>query len=77
MKQSSVYLTGLLVALAVVNSASFAQSSVDFGKNEYAASCASCHGVSAKGDGPVSKHLTKAPSDLTTVGCFRPSMHGK
>lgn len=67
MKQSTASLPGLLVALAVVSSTSFAQTSVDFGRNEYMASCASCHGVSAKGDGAMRPHLTKAPTDLTIM----------
>jgi mono/diheme cytochrome c family protein len=28
--------------------------------------CASCHGTSGRGDGPVAAHLRKAPPDLTT-----------
>lgn len=38
----------------------------DFGKYEYQAKCASCHGLSGKGDGPAAKALKKAPPDLTT-----------
>jgi mono/diheme cytochrome c family protein len=38
----------------------------DLGKYEYQAKCASCHGVSGKGDGPAAKALKKAPPDLTT-----------
>lgn len=49
MNQSSVFISA--AALVAVSSTSFAQSSLDFGKNEYMASCASCHGTSAKGDG--------------------------
>jgi mono/diheme cytochrome c family protein len=67
MKKSTVCLPGLLMALAVVSGSSFAQTNFDFGKNEYMASCASCHGVSAKGDGEVAPHLVKAPTDLTTL----------
>jgi mono/diheme cytochrome c family protein len=40
---------------------------MEFGKNEYFRSCASCHGVSGKGDGPVAKSLTKKPADLTKL----------
>ncbi len=29
--------------------------------------CGSCHGVEAKGDGPVSKHLSIKPPDLTQL----------
>lgn len=67
MKHTSVFLAGPWVALAVVGSTSFAQTAVDFGKNEYIASCASCHGVTAKGDGALRMHLTKPPTDLTIM----------
>ncbi|HSN80505.1 MAG TPA: cytochrome c [Rhodoferax sp.] len=67
MRHSSVLLSGLGCALAMVSGASVAQTSFDFGKNEYQASCASCHGVTAKGDGAVSRFLMKAPSDLTMM----------
>jgi mono/diheme cytochrome c family protein len=39
----------------------------DLGKYEYENSCAACHGVDAKGGGPVASTLKKAPSDLTTL----------
>lgn len=67
MKHSSVLLSGLGLALAAVGGASVAQPSFDFGKSEYQASCASCHGVTAKGDGAVSNFLTRPPTDLTTM----------
>jgi mono/diheme cytochrome c family protein len=44
----------------------WAQGDAEFGKYEYYAKCASCHGTTGKGDGPVAKYLLKAPSDLTT-----------
>jgi mono/diheme cytochrome c family protein len=37
------------------------------GRNEFLRSCASCHGVSGKGDGPVAKSLRPRPSDLTKL----------
>ena len=37
------------------------------GVDSFKAYCASCHGPSAKGDGPAAKALTKAPADLTTI----------
>lgn len=37
---------------------------VDFGKREYDANCAVCHGMTGKGDGPVVELLTKSPPDL-------------
>jgi len=67
MRHSSVLLSGLGFALVMLSSASVAQTSFDFGKIEYQASCASCHGVTAKGNGAVSNYLIKAPSDLTIM----------
>jgi mono/diheme cytochrome c family protein len=37
------------------------------GRKEFLQSCASCHGVSGKGDGPVAKSFTSRPSDLTRL----------
>jgi len=67
MRHSFVLLSGLGYALTMLSGVSVAQTSFDFGKNEYQASCASCHGVTAKGDGAVSRSLVKAPSDLTML----------
>ena len=40
---------------------------IDIGKIEYQSNCASCHGMDAKGDGPVSKELKTRPTDLTLL----------
>lgn len=53
----------MIMALAVP----VAAQSVDVGKVEYQSSCASCHGVDAKGDGPVGQALKKRPADLTSL----------
>ena len=37
------------------------------GDNLYKAYCASCHGLDAKGNGPMAKWLKAAPSDLTRI----------
>lgn len=37
------------------------------GKQLFVQYCASCHGASAKGDGPVARTLKKAPPDLTQI----------
>ncbi len=37
------------------------------GKTQYQSSCAACHGIDAKGDGPVSKELKTPPTDLTVL----------
>jgi mono/diheme cytochrome c family protein len=40
---------------------------IDVGKKEYQSSCAACHGIDAKGNGPVSKELKTRPTDLTVL----------
>jgi len=37
------------------------------GVDTFKAYCATCHGVSGKGDGPAAKALKKTPADLTTI----------
>jgi mono/diheme cytochrome c family protein len=57
----------LAASLAGLCTAAGAQQGVDLGRQEYLNNCASCHGATAKGDGPLKAWLTKAPSDLTTL----------
>jgi mono/diheme cytochrome c family protein len=40
---------------------------VDIGRLEYEGACATCHGPSGKGDGPVAPHLTARTPDLTVL----------
>jgi mono/diheme cytochrome c family protein len=37
------------------------------GKTQYQSSCAACHGIDAKGNGPVSTELKTRPADLTIL----------
>ena len=55
------------LALALAANGALAGPDVDFGKVEYESSCASCHGLSGKGDGPLARALVSQPSDLTTL----------
>lgn len=43
------------------------QTNAASGKEMYTAYCASCHGVSGKGDGPAATALKTPPTDLTTL----------
>jgi mono/diheme cytochrome c family protein len=43
----------------------------DMGASEYATYCAACHGLDARGDGPVAKALEKPPADLTRIAARR------
>lgn len=57
-----------LVALAGGAGSVLAQEKgVDLGKREYDSNCASCHGITGKGDGPYRQYLTKTPADLTVL----------
>ena len=38
---------------------------IDFGEMAYRTSCADCHGIDAKGDGPMAARLKAKPTDLT------------
>jgi mono/diheme cytochrome c family protein len=37
------------------------------GEIEYQRHCATCHGMDARGDGPLAKYLTVKPADLTQL----------
>jgi mono/diheme cytochrome c family protein len=52
--------------IIVFNARALAQDN-DVGKMEYQSSCAACHGIDAKGNGPVSKGLKTRPPDLTVL----------
>ena len=59
----------LFAASAMIGTIDFlhAEPEENSGRNEFLRSCASCHGVSGKGDGPVAKSLSPPPSDLTRL----------
>jgi len=44
-----------------------AVSTMESGEALFRSYCASCHGTSAKGDGPIARSLRVAPADLTTL----------
>ncbi|MGB3536610.1 MAG: c-type cytochrome [Mesorhizobium sp.] len=60
-KVMSALFIGFNVASAV------AGERMSYGEAEYLNSCAVCHGVEGKGDGPLSDLLVKRPADLTSI----------
>jgi mono/diheme cytochrome c family protein len=40
---------------------------VDLGRREFENNCATCHGMEARGDGPMRPFLVRPPTDLTTL----------
>ncbi|HTT12972.1 MAG TPA: c-type cytochrome [Burkholderiaceae bacterium] len=59
----------LLIALGALGfgRAACAQADTERGRREFESSCAVCHGVEARGDGPLRPFLIKRPPDLTTL----------
>ena len=67
--QPNRVLTTVLLAAALSATAgpAAAQGKVDFGKREYDANCATCHGIKGIGNGPSAGILSKSVPDLTTL----------
>ena len=40
---------------------------ISYGEAEFLNSCAVCHGISGKGDGPLAEELKRQPTDLTRL----------
>jgi mono/diheme cytochrome c family protein len=59
-------LAALLAMIGIADAYAQASSS-KFGEKEYLKSCASCHGRTGKGDGPVADSLKRRPTDLTKL----------
>jgi hypothetical protein len=58
----------LIIVGSIAGFSAFASAQdADVGKAEYYSSCAACHGIDAKGNGPVSKELNTHPTDLTLL----------
>ncbi len=54
-------------ALMTVTIGSGIAQDMNYGEAEFLNSCAACHGVDAKGTGPLAEQLIKRPADLTTL----------
>jgi mono/diheme cytochrome c family protein len=54
-------------AIAAAQQTSPSSQQVDPGKFEYIAHCATCHGLTGLGDGPLSSYLNKTVPNLTTL----------
>lgn len=67
MDKSIHVVAATLCALFITPAFAQPEGKIDAGKREFEANCASCHGVSGKGNGPVSDLLKKSPPDLTLL----------
>ncbi len=61
------WIPGLVGSLALLSLAAACGGGEPAGRALYVRYCASCHGVSGQGDGPVAPHLRRPPSDLTAL----------
>lgn len=66
MKTSKLMVATIGTAIAGMMGLAHAQG-VDIGKREFDSSCATCHGVSGKGDGPMAGYLSGRLPDLTAL----------
>ena len=59
----------LVLGFSLFPGPSFAaeQDIIEAGKHEFQRSCATCHGIDAKGDGPTAEILLAKPADLTQL----------
>jgi mono/diheme cytochrome c family protein len=67
MKITSLFSKIATVCSMITFAGSISAQDRDIGKIEYQSNCASCHGISAKGDGPMSTELKRRPTDLTVL----------
>ncbi len=64
---SAFFLGATTIAFAQQASSADHPKRIDLGKVEYESKCATCHGLTGKGDGPTAQFLTRKPADLTTL----------
>ena len=67
MKTASSFNRIAIIGAMAVSVGSVSAQDRDIGKIEYQSNCASCHGIGAKGDGPMSTELKRRPTDLTVL----------
>ena len=64
---SAILLGTVAIAFAQQSPSADHPKRIDLGKVEYESKCATCHGLTGKGDGPTAQFLTRKPKDLTTL----------
>jgi mono/diheme cytochrome c family protein len=57
----------LLAAAAGSAAAAQPATPAELGRHEFESNCATCHGMTALGDGPMRPFLARPPTDLTTL----------
>jgi mono/diheme cytochrome c family protein len=67
MSPSNIKVSLFVFGLTLISAAVLAQPKTDLGKREFENNCASCHGVSGKGNGVLVEFLKRSPPDLTLL----------
>jgi len=62
-----VLMAGTLLGIGPNRGLAQEQDIIEAGKREFQRSCATCHGIDAKGDGPTASTLNVKPTDLTQL----------
>jgi hypothetical protein len=57
----------VLVATAVLSACAREEVPIDAGRALFIENCAACHGMSGRGDGPLSEGMRRKPTDLTQI----------
>ena len=57
----------LIAAILLLTNVVVQAQDLDQGKTEFLSKCAGCHGVDAKGAGPMASKLKRKPADLTAL----------
>jgi mono/diheme cytochrome c family protein len=62
------HLAALLLAAGLGGTAAAQPAApAELGRYEFESNCATCHGITALGDGPMRPFLARPPADLTTI----------
>ncbi len=67
MNKINLYFFITLTLLSITTNAYAVEDGDIIGKKEFTTYCASCHGSSGKGDGPIVHFLKRKPADLTQL----------
>lgn len=57
----------LAIALVLALNGAASAQDMSYGEAEFLSSCAACHGIEARGDGPMTEVLMQKPADLTIL----------
>lgn len=63
----AIVLSGFFAVTALTASAEESPASASIGRDTFRTYCATCHGIDARGNGPLAEYLRIPPANLTTI----------